>query len=51
MDHFAKQLTEGGHVAGNGPSQHGQNRPGIDTRPSTAASMWPNLPSVNDQKR
>lgn len=46
MDHFAKQLTEGTHVAGNGPSPGGQSRPGTDTRPGAAAAMWPTLPSA-----
>ena len=46
MDHFAKQLTEGTHVAGNGPGPGGQSAPGTASRPSAAASMWPNLPSA-----
>ena len=46
MDHFAKQLTEGTHVAGNGPGPGGQSRPGTASQPSAAAAMWPSLPSA-----
>jgi hypothetical protein len=46
MDHFAKQLTEGTHVAGNGPSEGGQRRPGDSAKPGAAAAMWPSLPSA-----
>ena len=45
LDHAAKRLTEGGHVAGKGPSTAGQSRPG-EAQPSAAAAMWPNLPSA-----
>ena len=49
LDHFAQRLTEGTHVAGKGPSEAGQSRPG--QAPKTAAqSMYPNLPSINDQR-
>ena len=44
LDSFAKRLTEGSHVAGRGPSQAGQSRPG-EAPPGAAAAMWPNLPS------
>jgi hypothetical protein len=50
MDHFAKQLTEGTHVAGNGPSRHGQSAPGARTEPGAAAAMWPTLPSASDRR-
>lgn len=50
FDYVAKQLTEGGHVAGNGPGPGGQNRPGADARPGAAATMWPNLPSASDRR-
>ncbi len=46
MDHFAKQLTEGTHVAGNGPAPGGQSRPGTASQPSAAQAMWPSLPSA-----
>lgn len=39
---WAKQVTEGSHVAGNGPSEASQSRPG-SAPPSAAAAMWPNL--------
>ena len=45
LDHFAKQLTEGTHVAGNGPSPGGQSRPGAASQPTAAQAMWPSLPS------
>lgn len=45
-DFFAKQLTEGTHVAGNGPSKHGQSAPNAPAQPSAAAAMWPSLPSA-----
>ncbi len=44
LDRFAQRLTEGTHVAGRGPSQAGQSRPG-EAPPGAAAAMWPNLPS------
>jgi hypothetical protein len=46
MDHFAKQLTEGTYVAGNGPSRHGQSAPGAKAEPGAAAAIWPSLPSA-----
>ncbi len=42
---LAQKVTEGSHVAGNGPSTAGQAKPGTP-QPSTAAAMWPNLPSA-----
>lgn len=50
MDHVAKQLTEGTHVAGNGPSKGGQVRPGDSAQPGAAAAMWPTLPSAADRR-
>jgi hypothetical protein len=50
MDHFAKQLTEGTHVAGNGPSRFGQSAPGARSEPGAAAAMWPTLPSASDRR-
>lgn len=43
MDYVAKQLTEGTHVAGNGPGPGGQSAPGSSSRPSAAAAIWPGL--------
>lgn len=42
---FAQLVTEGRHVSGGGPSEHGQRAPG---RPAGtgAAAMYPNLPSA-----
>lgn len=42
LDYAARRLTEGSHVAGNGPATAGQssgNRPA----PTAAEAMWPNL--------
>lgn len=36
-------ITEGKHVAGGGPSPHGQTPSGKQERPSAAAAMYPNL--------
>ena len=44
MNYVASQLSEGTHVSGNGPSKAGQSAPGT-APPSTAAALWPNLPS------
>lgn len=44
IDHAAKQMTEGTHVAGNGPGKDGQSAPGRPA-PSAAGALWPNLPS------
>jgi hypothetical protein len=44
IDKWAQRMTEGTHVAGNGPSPPGQARPGAPP-PSAASAMWPNLPS------
>lgn len=41
---WAKALTEGSHVAGNGPAPGGQSAPGARP-PSAAQAMYPNLPS------
>lgn len=43
-DFLASKLTEGGHVAGNGPSKFGQQKPGAPSGPG-AASLYPTLPS------
>jgi hypothetical protein len=40
---LAQMVTEGGHVAGGGPSPQGQRRAG--EMPSAAQAMYPNLPS------
>ncbi len=44
IDKWAQRMTEGTHVAGNGPSLAGQSKPGAPP-PSAASAMWPNLPS------
>lgn len=41
---YAQQLTEGRHVAGSGPSAHGQRAPG-NPAGTGAAAMYPGLPS------
>jgi len=41
---LAQQVTEGGHVAGSGPTKFGQTAPGASDRPSTARALYPNLP-------
>jgi hypothetical protein len=41
---MASKIVEGTHVAGNGPSPHGQAAPGARS-PSAAQAMYPNLPS------
>ena len=42
LDKLAQRVTEGTHVAGNGPSKDGQSaRPSAP--PTAAAAMWPNL--------
>lgn len=42
LDKLAARVTEGTHVAGNGPSKDGQSaRP--QAPPTAAAAMWPNL--------
>jgi hypothetical protein len=45
LDAFAKQVTEGSHVAGNGPAKAGQSGPN-QAAPSAAGALWPNLPSA-----
>lgn len=46
LDKLAQKVTEGTHVAGNGPSPAGQSEPG-KAPPSAAAAMWPKLPSAS----
>src|SRR5262249_47300233 len=41
---LAQKLTEGSHVAGNGPSPLGQQAPGSARPPTVARAMYPNLP-------
>src|SRR5215475_1881377 len=41
---LAQAVTEGGHVAGHGPSPLGQRAPGTAERPTAARSLYPNLP-------
>jgi hypothetical protein len=43
---WASAVTEGSHVAGNGPSPLGQSAPGQAER-SAAQTIWPSLPSGN----
>jgi len=43
---LAKSVNEGQHVAGAGPSEAGQVKPGTSVRPSPAQSMFPNLPTM-----
>jgi hypothetical protein len=50
LDYFAQRLTEGKHVAGNGPSPGGQSRPGAATQPGAAAAIWPSLPSAGGSR-
>ncbi len=45
IDKFAAKVTEGLHVAGNGPSKAGQSSPN-EGAPSAARAMYPNLPSM-----
>jgi hypothetical protein len=40
---LAQKITEGGHVAGRGPSPAGQQRPGVNSGMG-ARAMYPNLP-------
>lgn len=42
---LSQKLTEGTHVAGRGPSPHGQTPTGQNARPSLAAAIYPNLPA------
>jgi antitoxin component of RelBE/YafQ-DinJ toxin-antitoxin module len=42
---LAKQVTEGSHVAGKGPSTAGQSEPGKDAPPSAAQALYPHLSS------
>ena len=41
---LAKLVNEGSHVAGGGPSAHGQDRSGVARPASLASAMYPNLP-------
>lgn len=49
LDYAASRLTEGTHVAGNGPAKAGQSAPG-QAPPSAAAALWPTLPSSSDRR-
>lgn len=40
---WSKNFVEPKHVAGGGPSPHGQKSPGASERPTAASSMYPNL--------
>jgi len=42
---LAQRLTEGSHVAGKGPSEHGQTNPARAPK-SAASALYPNLPSA-----
>lgn len=44
MYSLAQLVNEGTPVRGDGPSPHGQTRTGVETRPSAASAMYPNLP-------
>lgn len=44
MNYFAELVNEGTPVRGDNPSPHGQSRTGVETRPSAASAMYPNLP-------
>ena len=44
MYSLAQLVNEGTPVRGDGPSAHGQSRTGVETRPSAASAMYPNLP-------
>lgn len=43
IDKWAQKLTEGTHVAGNGPSKTGQSESGRESRSTAAAAIWPSL--------
>lgn len=45
IDRFAQKVTEGTHVSGKGPSEHGQTARGTAALPTAAAALWPNLKS------
>jgi hypothetical protein len=47
---FAQRVTEGKHVAGGGPSPHGQRAPGASAVPTPAQALYPNLPSSGPQR-
>lgn len=44
MYSLAQLVNEGTPVRGDNPSPHGQSRTGVETRPSAASAMYPNLP-------
>ena len=44
MNYFAELVNEGTPVRGDAPSPHGQSRTGVESKPSPAAAMYPNLP-------
>jgi hypothetical protein len=44
---WTEGITEGSHVAGNGPSPLGQTPPGQAAQRSAAQTIWPNLPTQN----
>lgn len=44
---LAEAVTEGSHVAGNGPSPQGQTPPGQAAQRTAAQALWPNLPTQN----
>jgi len=41
---WSKLVSEGTHISGNAPSPHGQTANGQVSKPSIAASLYPNLP-------
>lgn len=49
IDYAARKLTEGGFVAGRGPSQFGQSRTGEVQQPTAAQALWPSLSNRNPQ--
>jgi hypothetical protein len=44
MYSLAQLVNEGTPVRGDNPSPHGQSRTGVESKPSPAAAMYPNLP-------
>ena len=44
MYSLAQLVNEGTAVRGDNPSPHGQSRTGVESKPSPAAAMYPNLP-------
>lgn len=45
LNKLSEFVVEGKHVAGGGPSAHGQSAGGTQVKPSAAQAMYPNLPS------